>query len=198
MAVDRAGKTDVRQRRMFQLLGAGQAITFGGGLVFDEDTGEVSILIDPVTGNLITVSAAGLKAVGPLTTKGDIWVWGTTNARLPVGANNTFLRADSAQTLGVRWSGIALDDLSDVTVAGATDGQCLRFDAGTGLWYNADFNLKDMSDFDYSFPSPGDVIITSFSDITRFQNFPLFNADQRIYPSLLPGGLLLYFHERFI
>lgn len=45
MAIDRGSKSDVRQRRMFQLLGAGQAYTFGNGLEFDEDSGMISLMI---------------------------------------------------------------------------------------------------------------------------------------------------------
>jgi len=40
----------------------------------------------------------------PLTTKGDIAVFGSVAGRLPVGIDNTVLVSDSLQTLGVRWS----------------------------------------------------------------------------------------------
>jgi hypothetical protein len=39
----------------------------------------------------------------PLTTKGDILAYSTTNARLPVGTNGQFLGADSTQTTGLHW-----------------------------------------------------------------------------------------------
>ncbi len=40
----------------------------------------------------------------PLTTKGDLYGYSTTNARIAVGANGYVLTADSTQTLGVKWA----------------------------------------------------------------------------------------------
>lgn len=45
----------------------------------------------------------GGAAVSPLTTKGDVWGYSTTDARVPVGANGQVLTADSAQALSVKW-----------------------------------------------------------------------------------------------
>ena len=43
--------------------------------------------------------------VSPLTTKGDVFVYGASaNQRLPVGADNLFLKSDSSVTLGMSWS----------------------------------------------------------------------------------------------
>jgi hypothetical protein len=43
-------------------------------------------------------------ATSPLTTKGDIYVYGSSDTRLPVGANNYILTADSAESVGMRWA----------------------------------------------------------------------------------------------
>ena len=40
----------------------------------------------------------------PLTTKGDVWGFSTTDARIPVGTNNQVLTADSTTALGVKWA----------------------------------------------------------------------------------------------
>ena len=42
-------------------------------------------------------------ATSPLTTKGDIYVYGTSDTRLPVGTNGHTLVADSAQATGLKW-----------------------------------------------------------------------------------------------
>jgi hypothetical protein len=44
------------------------------------------------------------KQVQVMTTKGDLAAFGTTVARLGVGSNGAVLTADSAATLGLRWS----------------------------------------------------------------------------------------------
>lgn len=43
-------------------------------------------------------------ATSPLTTKGDIWGYGTSDARIPIGTNGDILTADSTQTLGLKWA----------------------------------------------------------------------------------------------
>src|SRR3972149_2548023 len=40
----------------------------------------------------------------PLTTKGDVFTFGTIAARLAVGSNDQVLTADSAQALGGKWA----------------------------------------------------------------------------------------------
>lgn len=43
-------------------------------------------------------------AVSPLTTKGDLYTYSTSDTRLGVGANGTFLSADSAEATGLKWA----------------------------------------------------------------------------------------------
>ena len=56
--------------------------------------------------NIINMESA---AASPLTTKGDLWGFGTVDSRLGVGTNGKILIADSAQTLGVGYSTTDLD-----------------------------------------------------------------------------------------
>lgn len=43
------------------------------------------------------------EALSPLTTKGDIFVRDTASTRLPVGANGSYLRSNSATATGLEW-----------------------------------------------------------------------------------------------
>lgn len=43
-------------------------------------------------------------AVSPLTTKGDLYTFSTSDARLAVGANGTTLVADSSEATGMKWA----------------------------------------------------------------------------------------------
>jgi hypothetical protein len=91
-----------------------------------------SILVDgmvsytPATGLMYYNGTAWTAVSGtasPLTTKGDVYGYSTTNARIPVGTNNQVLTADSSTALGVKWatpSTGSLTLLSTTTLSGAT------------------------------------------------------------------------------
>lgn len=73
---------------------------------------------------------------GPLTTKGDLWGFSTTNARVPVGTNTHVLTADSGEALGVKWaavggSGLVDGDYGDITVSGSATVWTIDADAVT-------------------------------------------------------------------
>lgn len=57
-------------------------------------------------------------AGSPLSTKGDVYVYSTTNARLAVGADGTRLVADSGQTTGLKWQA---PERLVVNITGATN-----------------------------------------------------------------------------
>lgn len=53
-----------------------------------------------MTGGWVPTGGGG----SPLTTKGDLWGYDTTDDRIPVGSDGQVLTADSAQGLGVKWA----------------------------------------------------------------------------------------------
>ena len=96
-----------------QNLGAGACtVTAGtatvataGSLILPQN--DAGILYFTATGAAIFYDYIQAGAVSPLTTKGDIYTFSTSDARLGVGANNTVLTADSAEATGLKWAAAA-------------------------------------------------------------------------------------------
>ena len=112
-----------------QNLGAGACtVTAGtatvataGSLILPQN--DAGILYFTATGASIFYDYIQAGAVSPLTTKGDLYTFSTSDARLGVGANNTTLVADSAEATGLKWAtpssgGMTL--LSTTTLSGAS------------------------------------------------------------------------------
>ena len=91
-----------------------------GEIGFETDTGKFKI----GTGSVAWASL-GYFAQDPVTTKGDLYTFSTTDARLAVGSNGDTLVADSAATTGLRWQG--------------------NFAAGKNVILNGDFRINQRS-----------------------------------------------------
>jgi hypothetical protein len=65
---------------------------------------DAGILYFTATGAAIFYDYIQAGGASPLTTKGDVYGFGTSDARIPIGANNTVLTADSTQSLGLKWA----------------------------------------------------------------------------------------------
>jgi hypothetical protein len=98
--------------------GTAQTAYTKGDLLYSSAANTLSKLGIGTTGQVLKVDATGVPVWGtdeegaggslPTTSKGDLIVHdGTSNDRLAVGANNTVMIADSAQTLGVKWATLA-------------------------------------------------------------------------------------------
>lgn len=101
------------------------------------------------TGSAWQQIASSGGTASPLTTKGDVYGYSTTNARIPVGTDGQVLTADSTQALGVKWAaaggGSAIGNSSLVyryTVAGvdkaSIDTGVDTPNAGSNDWTNGD------------------------------------------------------------
>jgi hypothetical protein len=65
---------------------------------------DAGILYFTATGAAIFYDYIQTGAASPLTTKGDVYTFSTSDARLAVGANDTVLTADSTETTGLKWA----------------------------------------------------------------------------------------------
>lgn len=83
------------------------------------------------------------QIIFPLTTKGDVWVYGTSSTRLPVGSNGQVLTADSTQTTGLKWAAAGSTDANawHITGDGLSADQILGDTSSTG--YNIKFYSKN-------------------------------------------------------
>lgn len=100
----------------------------------------------------------------PLTTKGDLFGYDTGNARIPVGANDTVLTADSTQALGVKWATPAAGGGANWTLLNA---------GGTALTGAATITVSGISGADKVF-----VLVSNASSATAGSEFNIrFNGD---------------------
>lgn len=95
-------QTQLQQRRGTAASWTSTNPTLAAGEIgFETDTNKFKI----GTGSAAWVSLAYASNVSPLTTKGDLYAFSTTNARLPVGANGDTIVADSSTATGLRYQG---------------------------------------------------------------------------------------------
>jgi hypothetical protein len=122
------------------LFSAGDTVTiqnWGSGLVtITAGTATVntagSLIVPQYDGGVLYFTSASAAiyfdfvqagAVSPLTTKGDLYTFGSSDTRIGVGANDTVLTADSSTATGLKWAAPAsggMTLLSTTTLSGAT------------------------------------------------------------------------------
>jgi len=81
-----------------------------------------------------------------LTTKGDLHGYDTGNNRIPIGANDEVLTADSAQALGLKWAAAA----------------------GGGTWEILDFHEAASAESTYTFTPASPLSVDDYSAIAIF------------------------------
>ena len=80
-------------------------VATAGSLILPQN--DAGILYFTATGAATFYDFIQAGAASPLTTKGDVYTFSTSDARLGVGANNTVLTADSAEATGLKWAAAA-------------------------------------------------------------------------------------------
>jgi len=90
-----------------------------------------------------TVQTGGGGTTSPLTTKGDIWAYSTTNDRFPVGVDGQFITADSSQATGLRWTDHADTDTKLTKVVSQVSH---GFSAGDFVYINGTDFAKAQAD----------------------------------------------------
>ena len=103
------------------------------------------VLTNDGSGNLSWSNVS--SGSSPLTTKGDIWGYNTTDARIPVGTNGQVLTANSSNALGVSWQ----------TPAGAVPSDEVAYGTGGSITGNSGFsyNNSTLGQFQIAFPGVG-------------------------------------------
>ena len=98
-------QTQLQQRRGTAASWTSTNPTLAAGEIgFESDTGKFKIGNGSTAWASLAYATNG-AVVSPLTTKGDLFTYSTTNARLAVGANGETLVADSSTSTGLRWQG---------------------------------------------------------------------------------------------
>jgi hypothetical protein len=89
------------------------------------------------TNQVLTYSGSAWVAVGggsPLTTKGDVYGFSTVDARIPIGANDTVLTADSTQALGLKWATPAAGGMTLISETVASANTAIDFTSISGSY----------------------------------------------------------------
>jgi hypothetical protein len=155
-------------------------------------------------------------ATSPLTTKGDLYTFGTSDTRLGVGANGTTLVADSSESLGIKWAtpagaitsfsllnagGTALSGANIRTVSGISGQQKLLIfvTGGTTASTSVNFGFRLNTDSSSLYDTSGITFFpTSSYAASSFISYNLFEFDEiRIgnsssnASSVMSGSLLI-------
>ena len=137
-----AGDTLIIQNR-----GAGAVTVTAGTATVNTSATLVLSRYDSGTLYFISASAAiffNTDAGGgsPLTTKGDIFVFGTADDRLPIGTNDYVLTADSSQSLGMKWAAAAAGGYTLLT-SGSLSGSSVAMSSISGSYRDLVLIVRD-------------------------------------------------------
>jgi len=109
------------------------------------------------TGLSFTGTTLNASSVSPLTTKGDLYTFSTTNTRLPVGLDTQILIADSTASTGLKWGSNTTPPASGYY--GAFEDNTIQTAAAINTPYAMKFGITDLSN--------GITIVSDGSNLTK-------------------------------
>lgn len=189
--------TNAKMANMAQSTIKGRAASSGTGAPVDLSATQATAILDNFVGDsgsggtkgLVPAPAAGdaaaskfLKADGtwatagsssPLTTKGDLYTYSTTNDRLPVGSNNQLLIPNSAQSTGLQWTStlptaaVPAFTGGDVTSAGGSLALTIGTNAVTDAKFRQSAGLSVVGRSANSTGNVADITASNDGDVLR-------------------------------
>jgi hypothetical protein len=151
------------------------------------------------------------ELVSKLTTKGDLLVTdGNGLFRLGVGTDGYFLKANNSASVGVEWASIPtinnLNDIGDVTISDAEEGDFLVYKNSASAWINETIHFITVSDTeptdevrvgDLWYNSSELELYTYYSgswqQVTLTPEFPLLDELDNVYIDAAAEGDVLAF-----
>jgi len=86
-----------------------------------------------------------IGGASPLTTKGDLYTYSTTDARLAVGTNGQVLKADSTAATGLKWETIGSGSLTKIRTETFTSSSAVNVNSVFSSTYTNYFILAEIT-----------------------------------------------------
>ncbi len=133
-------------------LAIGDAVTSGNAwnILSLDGSGDLAQITPSTAGDVLTSNGTSAAATfqappwatSPLTTKGDLWGFDSTDNRVPIGTDAYVLTADSAQTLGLKWAPVVAAITIGSPVGSGTANYVLFVDGSNNLGQSAAFQYS--------------------------------------------------------
>jgi hypothetical protein len=108
-------------------------------------TNDAGILYFVSTGVSIFYDFIQTGAVSPLTTKGDLYTFSTSDARLGVGTNTHVLTADSAEATGLKWAAPAGGGMTVLASGSLPASATLTLSSISGAYKNLQLVVRNLT-----------------------------------------------------